>query len=106
MSDAIIKNWFLVNLDHEGNIVAQVLWGIVIEDRKGRWQSDNYVCTSNVIERLGDNIFRTRNSVYECRGDGEEVTLEAKAILELRDGFSPEEYLTMKNLQERGLQSQ
>ncbi len=61
MSDTIIKTWFLVNLVHENNIVAQVLWGIVIEDRKERWQPDNYVCTSKVVERLGNNLFRTRN---------------------------------------------
>lgn len=105
MTDTIIKNWFLVNLEYENTIVAKVLWGLVVKDNKGRWQPEDYVCTSKVIEHLGDGVFLTENSRYECSGKGREVTLTAESIGELRSGVSPEEYLILKNLRERGFQA-
>ncbi|WP_278350588.1 DUF6957 family protein [Marinobacter nauticus] len=105
MADTIIKDWFLVCLEYENNIVAQVLWGLVVKDNKGRWQPEDYVCTSKVIKHLADGVFLTKNSRYECSGKGRVVTLEAEAIFELRSGISPEEYLTLKGLKERGFQT-
>ena len=37
-ADAIIKNWYLVDFTQDGEgLEKRVLWGIVVEDRKGRW---------------------------------------------------------------------
>jgi hypothetical protein len=53
MSDTILKDWFLVNLEHDNNSAAQILWGIVVGDNKGRWQPGDYACTSKIVESLG-----------------------------------------------------
>ncbi|WP_417514537.1 hypothetical protein [Marinobacter sp.] len=50
MTDTIIEKWYLVDLEQEGDVVAQVLWGIVVEDRKSRWVAGDFVCTSPVVE--------------------------------------------------------
>ena len=105
MSDTIIENWFLVNLEHENKIAAKVLWGIVVKDNKGRWQPGDYACTSKIMESLGDGLYQTRNSLYECLGEGHEVTLIAESIFELRRGVSPEEYVALKDLNQQGFQT-
>ena len=102
MTDTTIKNWFLVSFDNDGTIAGQVLWGIVVEDRKSRWRENDFVCTSKVVEQFNENFFKTRNSEYECVGDGQQVILPLEALLDLRRGFSPDEYLTMQELQKQG----
>ena len=106
MFDTKIKNWFLVSLKNTEEIDTQVLWGIVIHDKKGRWRSDDYVCTSTVVEKLEDGVYRTLNSEYKCCGEGKEITLGAEALFELRSGFSPEEYLAMRNLRNQGFSTE
>ena len=105
MSDTIIENWFLVSLEHENTIAAKVLWGIVVKDHKGRWQPGDYACTSKIVEFMGNGLYQTRNSLYECLGEGEKVTLMAESIFELRRGVSPEEYFVLKDLNERGFKA-
>jgi hypothetical protein len=105
MSDTIIKNWFFVNLEYDTNIAAQVLGGIVVEDNKGRWQPGDYACTSKIVESLGNGLYQTRNSCFECLGEGQEVSLMAESIFELRRGVSPEEYLALKDLNQQGIQA-
>lgn len=39
MTDTTIKNRFLVSLDSDGAIAGQVIWGIVIKDRKSPFRS-------------------------------------------------------------------
>ena len=49
MTDTIIEKCYLVDLEQNGNVVGQVLWGIVVEDRKNRWVAGDFVCTSPVV---------------------------------------------------------
>jgi hypothetical protein len=102
MSDTIITNWFLVNFDNGCEIVGRVLWGIVVEDKKSRWRPGDYVCTSKVIEKTDLDLYQTVNSQYQCIGEGREVTLPLEALLELRKGYSPEEYVAMEQLKRQG----
>lgn len=104
MADTIIEKWYLVDLQADEKNIGQVLWGIVVDDRKGRWVSGNFVCTSPVVQRLDNRLFRTKNSEYLCQGEGEEVTLPAESLIELRSGYSPDEFLARKNLRESGFQ--
>jgi len=89
MIDTIVEDWYLVDLENDGSVIAQVLWGIVVEDRKSRWVSGNFVCTSPVVTYLSEGLYQTKNSQYLCQGIGPKVTLEAEALLELRGGYSP-----------------
>lgn len=68
VTDTIIKNWYLVDLKVDEECVCQVLWGIVVNDRKGRWVPGNFVCTSPVVECLDKELYRTKNSEYRCQG--------------------------------------
>ncbi len=106
MTDTIIENWYLVDLKVDEDSIGQVLWGIVVNDRKGRWVSGNFVCTSPVVERLDKALYRTRNSEYLCQGEGQRVTLPAEALIELRTGYSPDEFLARKALRANGFQVQ
>lgn len=102
MTDTTIKNWFLVSFDNDGTIAGHVLWGIVVEDRKLRWRENDFVCTSKIVEHVNEHSFKTRNSEYECVGAGKRVTLQLETLLELRRGFSPDEYSAMQELQRHG----
>lgn len=90
MTDTTIKIWFLVSLDSDGAIAGQVLWGIVIEDRKLRWRENDFVCTSQIVQQVNEQSFKTRNSEYDCVGVGQKVTLPLDALIELRRGFCPD----------------
>tara|TARA_R110001599_G_scaffold326790_1_gene539426 strand:- start:32 stop:379 length:348 start_codon:yes stop_codon:yes gene_type:complete len=98
MTDTIIEKRYLVDLEDEGDVVAQLLWGIVVEDRKSRWVAGDFVCTSPVVEQMGERLYRTRNSKYLGQAEGHKVALKAEALLELCSGYSPEEYLARKAL--------
>lgn len=80
--------------------------GVVVNDRKGRWISGDFVCTSPVVERLNKGLYRTRNIEYLCQAEGQAVTLPAEALLDLRTGYSPDEFLGRKALREQGFQVQ
>jgi hypothetical protein len=99
MPDTTIKNWFLVSLDNDGEIIGELLWGIVVEDKKFRWRPGDYVCTSKIIEKIDADLYQTINSKYKCCGLGKEVTLPIEALLELRGGYSPEEFIAIRQLQ-------
>ena len=100
--DAMIECWFLVTLcndDHEPT--GEVLWGIVIDDQKRRFQPGHYVCTSSIIEHITPSLFRTMNTVYKCVGQGKFVTMNIQDLNCLRQGFSPEEIKLVAGLQRK-----
>lgn len=104
MTYKINKQSHLVDMRTDGKNIGQVLWGIVVEDRKGRRVSGNFVCTSPIVERLDNRLYRTRHSEYLCHGEGQKGTLPAEALIELRTGYSPDEFLARRNLRESGFQ--
>lgn len=106
MADTIIKDWFLVNFKNEDSVISQVPGGVVVEDIKNRWAPRNFVCTSPVVENLDKGLYRTRNSKYLCQREGQRVTLQAEALIELRAGYSPDEFLARKALGVKGYQVQ
>lgn len=104
MTDRIIETWYLVDLKVDEECVGQVLWGIVVNDRKSRWVSGNFVCTSPVVECLHKGLYRTRNSEHQCQGDGQKVALPVEALIELPTGYSLDEYLAQKAPREQGFE--
>ena len=99
-ADTVIEDWFLIDFTYENEpIDKRVLWGIVVQDRKGRWVPGDYCCTSLVLNDLGDQFFQTKNSIYRVEGSGKRVTVSAEAIYALRAGHSPEELEVMADLQ-------
>ncbi|AZT86077.1 hypothetical protein EHN06_21045 (plasmid) [Marinobacter sp. NP-4(2019)] len=102
----IAKNWYLVTVrDKNGEALADFFWGIVVEDRKNRFKPGDYVCSTLIVETLGDSLFRTQNTLYEGSGEGERVSLALRHFKWLRAGLSPPEIeaLAANNLQIVGL---
>ena len=79
--DAIIERWFLVTLCNDDNEpMGEILWGIVIDDQRRRFQQGHYVCTSSIIEHITPSLFRTMNTVYKCVGQGKFVTMNIQDL--------------------------
>ena len=95
----IIENWYLVDFTHEGRSMdKRVLWGIVVEDRKGRWIPGDWCCTSLVVKEHDDQLFETANSFYKAEGAGTRIEAPAAAIQLLRSGFSPDQWPALASL--------
>lgn len=45
--DTVIENWFSIDFGYGGELInKRLLWGILVEDLKGRWVPGDYCCTS------------------------------------------------------------
>ena len=100
--DAIIHHWFLVTLrNSEQEPMGKILWGIVIDDQKRRFESGHYVCSSPVIEEVSPELFRTMNTTYKCVGEGSHITMGVENLDSLRQGFSPYDIQFMTDRQHR-----
>jgi hypothetical protein len=57
--DAIIEEWIMSN---------GIIWGLILEDKRGRFRDNTYIHTSTVISKKEDikegNIIETKNSKY------------------------------------------
>lgn len=102
--NTLIEKWFLVEIytdkSKEDNIDLGIslLWGIVVEDYRLKFQHGSFVCTSNIAQRLSDNEFLTRSgTAYETVGTGERVKIHANDLPKLMNGFSPIEILAAQN---------
>lgn len=69
-----------------------MLWGIVVDDRKGRRVPGDWCCTSLVLEELDNQFFQTGNSLYQAEGNGTRLEAPVGAIQLLRSGYSPDQW--------------
>ena len=100
-SDTTAKNWYLVAIcDDEKNELGKFFWGIVVDDRKRRFQPGHYVCSTLIEKELSESQFKTKNSVYEGVGKGASVSLNIRDFELLKSGFSPDEIEGIKALKE------
>lgn len=97
--ETTLKEWFLVTFSDAPGSSNQVLWGIVESDPSGRWDLNDWCCTSQILEKTDDGVFVTKNTRYTTVGSGQMITLPVKALIELRVGHSPDDYLTLQALQ-------
>ena len=100
-ADTIIQNWFLVDFtsDEEGErLDKRVLWGIVVDDRKGRWIPGDWCCTSLILKEHDDQLFETSNSFYQAQGHGTRMEAPTAAMQLLRSGYSPDQWPALKSL--------
>jgi hypothetical protein len=98
----ILRDWWLIVFEQagvdQGVIVA---WGIVERDPSMRFPAGGFCCTSPVLEERKEDgkLFAiTKNSTYQLIGQGERITMPAKAILALRGGYSPPEIMASKEM--------
>ena len=96
------KHWYLVTVrDKSGEALADFFWGIVQEDRKHRFKPGDYVCSTLIVETLGESLFRTQNTIYEGIGEGQKASIALHHFKWLRAGYSPPEieFMATRNLQ-------
>lgn len=41
----VLKDWHIVSILEDGELVGKVLWGICVEDETFRFDAGDYVCT-------------------------------------------------------------
>ena len=92
LNETTIIEWFLVTFS-DAPSPNKILWGIIYNDPSGRWLQGDYTCTSPVLKKRDDNTYITKNTQYHVIGPGQEIQLPVKAILDLRMGYSPIEWL-------------
>lgn len=94
-----VEKWYLVDIiDDEETVHGSVVWGIVVEDKKRRFQPGHYVCSTLIIDRPEDGFFQTQNTLYRGIGEGSQVQLHFKYFQDLRAGYSPDDIHGMNNL--------
>lgn len=100
----VLRDWYLVDFELDGEDAGVLIaWGIVERDPSCRWSPGDYCCTSPVKEEVqdGEELFAvTRNSNYQLSGSGERITMPARTIFALRQGYSPREILASAALRE------
>lgn len=100
--DTVIKNWFLIDFVNDGEpINKQVLWGIVVQDFKGRWIPGDWCCTSLVLRESKGQVFHTKNSIYQAEGEGQRLYAPVERINLLRSGYSPDDWGALAALNSR-----
>jgi hypothetical protein len=82
----VVKNWSLVTIDD-----FQILYGVVVSDNTSRYQENDYVCTSRIIELKNNVVITKSGSVYMLIGDGNEYMGSYLQLMELISGISPED---------------
>ncbi|MCK2147558.1 hypothetical protein MYE70_00610 [Marinobacter alexandrii] len=94
------EKWYLVTIyDNDNNPLGKFFWGIVVEDKKRRFQPGHYVCSTMIQEELSDSLFQTANTLYEGIGKGVRTSLHYRHFESLRAGFSPDEIEGMTAMQ-------
>ncbi len=85
--DTMIYNAYIVSVPA---LRIEVIYGTVIEDRKGRFIKGDYVCSSAIISKNSDaKIFTTRNSVYAACGQVQKIIASIHELKLIIKGVNP-----------------
>ncbi len=83
-TDGTVIRWFILEVQGQ-----YFLTGDVVEDRRGRWRSGDYMFSSAIINmNLESNIVRTQNSTYSLSGPGEVRQVSVEHALLMRQGVT------------------
>tara|TARA_B110000211_G_scaffold235021_1_gene308541 strand:- start:2487 stop:2804 length:318 start_codon:yes stop_codon:yes gene_type:complete len=91
--NTVLKDWQIVSIFDNEELVGVVLWGIVVDDRSCRYKKDDYVCTSKIQSLNEENqiVFTSSGSVYQILGDGIKAEIQFDDFELLRTGFTPQQ---------------
>lgn len=89
--DVQIKDWYVIQTFCDDELLAENLWGIVVQDKTGRFEPEDYVCTSPIQEFNQEaNSFKTKSGTnYVVTGNGKTVIANIKEFMLLKQGISP-----------------
>ncbi|MHC9035563.1 hypothetical protein ACYTTR_07565 [Cobetia marina] len=69
-----VKDWLIISVDDD-KIKGRFLYGIVVLDKVGRFNKDDYVFTSPILFIDEESsIIQTHNNKYLVIGEGKSVT--------------------------------
>ena len=94
-----VSNWYIVTVMSEGELIGEVLWGIVVDDPTCRFVREDYVCKSQItIVHIDEKIIETATgSCYQALGNGKKVIIDFDDFDDfddfelLRHGFIPQQ---------------
>lgn len=91
--NTIVKDWHIVSIFDGEKMIGEILWGICVDDMTSRFATDDYICTSKIVEISPSNqlIKTATGSLYQVIGEGHKAEVQVKDFELLRHGFSPEQ---------------
>jgi len=91
--NTVVKDWQIVSILSDDELVGQVLYATVIDDSTLRFYKDDYVCTSAIqsINTYTRIVTTASGSIYQLVGEGKRSEIDFKFHELLRLGHSPEE---------------
>jgi hypothetical protein len=94
--NTVLKEWCLVDVNDDGILIGSVLWGIVVDDSSCRYLTNDYVCTSKIINLYHQIITTNTGSIYQVIGSGSHLAIDYDDFELLRHGFSPNQVLALR----------
>jgi hypothetical protein len=88
--NTIVKDWIIVSVLDNEQLIGEVLYGTVIDDMTCRFASGDYVSTSQIMNIDSSLITTTTGSLYQVLGKGRRAIIDFDDFELLRNGFSPE----------------
>lgn len=102
LNETTLKHWYLVTFFDAPVVNNRILWGIVEEDPSMRGLPGDYCCSSPILKQTADDVFITKNTRYITVGPGQTIAIPVKALIELRAGHAPDDYLALQELLRQG----
>ncbi len=96
----IVKHWYIIKVldPKDESLLGQLLWGIVVNDERNRFNYGDYV-SSSVIKEINLElklVVTNSNSEYVIQGEGNEFSVYFSEVKLLDKGFSPEQILQVR----------
>ena len=102
LNETTLTQWYLVTFFDAPEPRNQILWGTVEDDPSMRWLAGDYCCSSLILKQTADDTYITKNTQYTTVGPGQSITLPVKALIDLRAGHAPDDYLALHELLKKG----
>ena len=87
--NTVIKDWIIVSVLNEEQLIGEVLYGTVIDDMTCRFATGDYVSTSQIMNVDSSLITTATGSLYQVL-KGRRAIIDFDDFELLRNGFSPE----------------
>jgi len=94
--NTVVKDWSIVDVKDSDGLIGTILWGIVVDDSSCRYLTNDYVCTSKIINIYHQVITTHSGSIYQVIGSGRHLTIDYDDFELLRHGFSPNQVLALR----------
>jgi hypothetical protein len=88
--NTIVKDWIIVSVLDNEQLIGEVLYGTVIDDMTCRFATGDYVSTSQIMNFNSSLITTATGSLYQILGKGRRAMIDFDDFELLRNGFSPE----------------